>query len=258
MEFLANAQRQHQLPLIFLFASRPEQHISQAFNTRLVVGITTCIALDESYLPNEDIRLFLTDKFQEIKSTHRLRTYIPPRWPLPHVLEQLVRKSSGQFIYASTVIRYVASIRHKPVDRLDITLGIRPPQRDLPFPELGALYTHILFGVEDIERVLEIFTVVFFCRSLVPYREWSFSPPMIEIFLCLRPGDVELYLGDLNSLVIVEHGQKIRSLHASLTDFFVNPTRSKTFWINHQARHTALDRRCLQVFQISGKQDRSS
>jgi hypothetical protein len=129
LEVLANAQRQHRLPLIFLFASRPEQHISLAFNTGLLPSITTRIALDESYLPDEDIELFLTDKFQEIKSTHRLRAYIPPQWPLPDVLEQLVRKSSGQFIYASTVIHYVSSIRHKPVDRLDIILGIRPPQK---------------------------------------------------------------------------------------------------------------------------------
>jgi hypothetical protein len=122
LEVLANAQRQYGLPLIFLFASRPEQHISLTFNTGLLPSVTTRIALDESYLPDEDIELFLTDKFQEIKSTHRLRAYIPPQWPLPDVLEQLVRKSSGQFIYASTVIRYVASIRHKPVDRLDIIL----------------------------------------------------------------------------------------------------------------------------------------
>jgi hypothetical protein len=156
LEVLGNAQRQHQLPLIFLFASRPEQHISLAFSTGILPSITTCIALDESYLPDEDIRLFLTDKFQEIKSTHRLRTYIPPQWPLPEVLKQLVTNSSGQFIYASTVIHYVSSIRHKPTDRLDIVLAIRPPQKDLPFAELDALYTHIFTGVEEIEPVLEI------------------------------------------------------------------------------------------------------
>jgi len=37
LEVLANAQRQYGLPLIFLFASRPEQHISLAFNTGLLL-----------------------------------------------------------------------------------------------------------------------------------------------------------------------------------------------------------------------------
>jgi hypothetical protein len=264
LEVLANSQRQYGLPLIFLFASRPEQHISLTFNTGLLPSVTTRFALDESYLPDQDIELFLTDKFQEIKSTHRLRTFIPPQWPLPDVLEQLVQKSSGQFIYASTVIRYVASIRHKPVDRLDIILGIRPPQRDLPFAELDALYTHILSGVEDIQCVLEILSVIFFCDhcDYGGRREWNLRPQLIERFLGLQPGDVELYLGDLNSLVYIDHdhrkiqlGIQIRVLHASLTDFFVDPTRSKIFWINHQARHTAFARRCLQACQIPGKQD---
>jgi len=104
IEVLGNAQWQHQQPLIFLFASRPEQHIYLAFSIGVLPNVTTRIALDEFYLPDKDIQLFLTDKFQEIKSTLRLRAYIPLHWPLPDVLNQLVKKSSGQFIYASTVI----------------------------------------------------------------------------------------------------------------------------------------------------------
>jgi hypothetical protein len=164
LEVLANAQREHRLPLMFLFFSRPEQHISLAFSTRVLPNMTTRIALEESYLPNEDIESFLTDKFQEIKSTHWLRAYIPPEWPLPDVLNHLIEKSSGQFIYASTasVIQYVSSIRHKPTDRLDIILGIRPAQRDLPFAELDALYRHILANTEEIEPILEILSFLLF------------------------------------------------------------------------------------------------
>jgi hypothetical protein len=202
LQILANSQ--HRLRLVVLIASRPEQHISLTFNTGLLSSITSRLALDGSYVPDKDIKLFLTDKFQEIKSTHRLRAYIPPEWPLPDVLEQLVRKSSGQFIYASTVIRYVSSIRHRPMDRLDIILGLRPPQRDLPFAELDALYTHILAGVEDTERVLEILSVIFFCDDPLLIYDWNVRPPVIEKFLCLQPGDVELHLGELNSLINLE------------------------------------------------------
>jgi len=248
LEVLGNSQRQHQLPLIFLFASRPEQHISLAFSTGILPNVTTCIALDESYLPDEDIRLFLTDKFQGIRSTHRLRTYIPPQWPLPNVLNQLVRNSSGQFIYASTVIHYVSSIRHKPTDRLDIVLAIRPPQKDLPFAELDALYTHIFTGVEEIEPVLEILSLLLLSDYLVLYL------PTIEEFLFLQPGDVELYLGDLSSLVKIGSNQHIKILHASLTDFLLDLTRSKEFWINPRSRHTMFARRCLQLLH-NGKQD---
>lgn len=85
---------------------------------------------------------------------------------------------------------YVSSIRHKPMERSDIVLGIRPqPQKDLPFAELDALYTHILAGVEDLEPVLEIFSIIFFWTHGIP-RGWSTS--VIEELLSWQPGDVEL------------------------------------------------------------------
>ena len=250
LDVLANARQQYQLPLIFFIASRPEQHISLAFNTGLLPIITTRLTLDDSYFPDEDIRLFLADKFQEIKFSHPLRTYIPPQWPLPDVLKQLVKKASGQFIYASTVIKYISSIRHKSMDRLDIALGIRPPQRDseLPFAELDALYAHILASVENIDRVLEILSVIFIFS---PHHSWGLS--RIEEILSLQHGDVELYLVDLNSILNIEP-TIIQVLHASFTDFLVDPTRSQEFWINPRARHTVFARQCLQSLQLKGKE----
>ena len=252
LDVLANARQQYQLPLIFLIASRPEQHISLAFNAGLLPSITTRLALDESYLPDDDIQLFLTDKFQEIKSSHPLRAYISPQWPLPNVLGQLVSKSSGQFIYASTVIKYISSIRHKPMDRLDVALGIRPPQRELPFAELDALYSHILASVEDVERVLEILSVILFFHPHLQIQ----SLLEIEEILSWQHGDAALYLGDLSAIVNIEW-DTIRVLHASFTDFLVDPTRSTEFWINPRARHTVFARQCLQSFHLDGKEDYS-
>jgi len=252
LDILANAWKQHQLPLIFLIASRPEQHISLSFNTGMLPSIMTCLALDESYLPDEDIRLFLADKFQEIKSSHPHRAYIPPQWPLSNVLGQLVSKSSGQFIYASTVIKYISSIRHKPMARLDVALGIRPPQRELPFAELDALYTHILANVEDVERVLDILNAMLFSRQDASVQSLSH----IEKMLSLQHGDAELYMRDLSSIVDIELNI-IQVLHASFTDFLADPTRSKQFWINPRARHIVFARQCLQSLQLKGKEDYS-
>jgi hypothetical protein len=145
------------------------------------------------------------------------------------------------------VIRYVSSIRHKPTDRLDIVLAIRPPQKDLPFAELDALYTHIFTGVEEIEPALEILSLL-----LISFPDPH--TPIIEEVLSLQPGDVELYLGNLSSLVNIGHQQEIKILHASLTDFLLDLTRSKEFWINPRSRHTMFARRCLQLLQCNGEQ----
>lgn len=147
-----------------------------------------------------------------------------------------------------TVINYVSSVQHKPQDRLDVILGLRPPQRDLPFAELDALYMHIFTSVGDIDPVREILGFVFFFQYRHPI-DWTWLEA--EEFLSLRPGDIELYLGNLSSLVSVEVGRGIKILHASLTDFLMDPTRSKIFWINPRARHTVLARRCLFFLQTT-------
>ena len=135
-------------------------------------------------------------------------------------------------------------------------MGIRPPQRDLPFAELDALYMHILSGVQDVDSALDILSSVILSKH-ISWAQWG-AVPQIEEFLSLQPGDVELHLGDLSSLVNVGPDRAIHILHASLTDFFVDPARSKQFWINPRARHTTFARRCLQLLQLKGTQTYSS
>ena len=255
VEVLANAQQEHKLPLIFLFTSRPEHHISVAF--KALSSVTTHISLTQSYLLDKDIHLFLTDRFVQIKSTHPLRAYIPSQWPLPDILKQLIKQSSGQFIYASTIMDYVSSIQHNPLDRLDIILGIRPPPNriDLPFAQLDALYMQILFDVDDVGPILEILAVLVLSTPNFP-MDWSLS--QVGEFLSFDPGEVESYLGDLNSLVYIGADDEISIIHASFSDFLMDPTRSGRFWINPKATHTVLARHCLNFLQPNSKQCFSS
>ena len=82
---------------------------------------------------------------------------------------------------------------------------------------------HILAGMEVIEPILKILSFLFLDAPVY------FQRPLHEIeqFLSLQPGDVELYLGDLSSLINIEPNQRICVLHASLQDFLVDPTCSK-------------------------------
>ena len=116
------------------------------------------------------------------------------------------------------------------MDHLDIILGICPPQKELPFAELDALYTHLLSSVEDVEHVLKILSFVLFGDCHL----WFPNLLCIENILSLQRGDAALYFGDLSSIIELKQ-DTIQILHASLTDFFVDPTRSKEFWINPRA-----------------------
>ncbi|KDR74699.1 hypothetical protein GALMADRAFT_1334057, partial [Galerina marginata CBS 339.88] len=216
---ISKSLQQHHLPFIFLIASRPEPDIRGAFGFGFLNQISIRNPLDDDYLPSEDIRLFLLNKFAEIKESHPFRAQIPPIWPSDNALWTIVNKSSGQFIYASTVVKFVQSTRHRPHQRLEIILGIRPTQNEMPFAELDALYMQIFSSVVNPDSALQIIALHLF--SAIPYSVCG-----MENFLLLDAGDISVLLCDLTSLVAVEDDDRLDGLrralhifHASLVDF---------------------------------------
>jgi hypothetical protein len=93
-------------PLKFLIASRPEIEITATFNSKALHPYSTRLDLNASV---PDIRHFLNGTFQKIKATHPLKRYIQFTWPPNETLEKLVKTASSQFIYASTVARFIAT-----------------------------------------------------------------------------------------------------------------------------------------------------
>jgi len=242
LNMLCDEIHEYRLPIIFLVASRPEHAINTVFNSKPMAGIYARLYLDDTFKPDDDIRTFLTDSFEEIKTSHPFKSQIPVSWPIPEAISSIVKKSSGQFIYAATVVRYVRSIRRLPHHQLDIVLNLRPAEGDLPFAQLDALYTLILSSAENIERVLYVLSV--------------YSLPVVSLFdidivtfMSLGKGELDILFCDLQALVTIDLGseahtwiptQRIRNLHASLHDFLLDPVRSKDYFINienYRTRH---------------------
>ncbi|KAF9476837.1 hypothetical protein BDN70DRAFT_995380 [Pholiota conissans] len=222
----ADALRVRQFPLILLIASRPEQNISLTFNSPPLAGLWKSLVLDDTYKPNNDIRLFLVDSFQEIKSTHPHRNLIPDAWPYQSDIDRLVEKSSGQFIFASVVAKYVSALHDRPPNRLEVIMGLRSAGHEVPFAELDVLYMHLLQSCPNVSKVMQILRVVLtgFTRS-----------DRIEEMLNFDYGDIEVALGPLTSIVGILYFNGIHLLHASFSDFLVDSTRSAHFHINLQA-----------------------
>jgi hypothetical protein len=112
--------------------------------------------VDGGYEQNADIERYLMDSSHKISTTHPLKEYIPPEWPTHNVLSVLVKKSSRQFIYAATVVKYISSNRHQPTRRLEIVLGMQPPRNDRPFAKLDVLYIGILSSVKDVKVTIRL------------------------------------------------------------------------------------------------------
>ncbi|KAJ3509563.1 hypothetical protein NLJ89_g5158 [Agrocybe chaxingu] len=107
LEALSHSSRQHQLPLKFLVASRPEQIINASFKSSALKTLTYRLPLNNDLNPDDDIRTFLLSEFEEIRNTHPVGSSIPSSWPSDEDIDRLVSKSSGQFIYGSLVIRFL-------------------------------------------------------------------------------------------------------------------------------------------------------
>ncbi|KJA16344.1 hypothetical protein HYPSUDRAFT_193264, partial [Hypholoma sublateritium FD-334 SS-4] len=105
---VARALREHHIPLIFLVSSRPESDIMATFHSGDLNDIWRSLVLDNSFSPAHDIRIFVEFSFQKIKDTHPMRAHLPQNWPSVESMNTLVWKSSGQFIYASVVIKFVS------------------------------------------------------------------------------------------------------------------------------------------------------
>ncbi|KAF9552546.1 hypothetical protein CPC08DRAFT_269253 [Agrocybe pediades] len=202
----------------FLVCSRPESHLNNTFTMSHMVPILYKVFLSNDYSAWEDIELYLEDKFKQIREGHSFRHMLPDPWPTPETVDTLVDKSSGQFIYAATVVRYVESPRHRPDQRLNAIFNLRPPFKDLPFTELDALYRLIISKAEDLPIVLDILAFTALYSPLV----W---PRDMEVIFQLEEGTVEVLLADLHSVVKISDSN-VRFLHKSLADFLSEPQRA--------------------------------
>jgi len=233
------------VPLFLLVASRPEPHIRNTFNILNKSHAFRHIVLDNSYKPDADIKEFLLSRFKEIRENHPLSSYIPRSWPSAQIIKRLVRKSSGQFVYASTVMKYLDSPNHRPMKRLDVIIGLISVDGDMPYKELDALYSHIFSCVEDLATTLKILGFLFFRQGFEPV-----TPDFLAHLLGLDEEDVHLCLSELHSILFIPppktSGLQIRMTHVSLQDFLVDKLRSGKYYLDEEVFHTDLAQQCAR------------
>ncbi|KAK6971757.1 hypothetical protein R3P38DRAFT_3413182 [Favolaschia claudopus] len=220
-------------PLLrILIVSRPEAHIQQLFSEAV---LSSCAHLTvQGSL--KDVEVYLTDEFKRIRETHAAMASISCPWPADHLIRHLIDKSSGHFVYAATVIRFVEDNDFDPVERLVIVTRLQPQEQNpnymSPFSALDELYLQILSMVPyrpQLSRVLSVIAAEFTGRL---------SVPQIGQLLGLKPTDIFLTIRRLHSLIEIEDRPKIFEAavdqyisvyHASFLDFLRDPSRSQNF-----------------------------
>ena len=249
---LSAALRRITVPILLFIASRPEAHIRHTFNVLNKSHASHHIVLDDSYKPDADIKTFLLSRFHQIKENHQFSINIPKCWPPAEVIDRLVRKSSGQFIYASTVMKYLESPKRLPMKQLDVILGLRSVDSDMPYKELDALYSYIFSCVEDLAITRKILGFLFFGRRSGYLK---FTPHILALLVGLDDEDVYLHLSGLHSILHIpplsnRDRSEIRPTHASLQDFLVDGVRSQKYYFDEEVFHTDVAQQCVRQINM--------
>jgi len=236
------------VPLRFIIASRPEHQICSMFNEEPLFSTTRRLVLDEEYNSASDIQSYLHDEFMEIHKCNRdIMGQIQSPWPSQDNLRTLVARASGQFIYASTVIKFVGSVGDliSPQEKLDIALHPGPMQASA-FSELDRLYTQILSSCDDSKALVDVLGVVLALDALngniYSISDPLTNPEVIANIAGLEQGKVLLVLRALQSVTKIQIdpvyddynddepndkiNQRVRLAHRSFYDFLVDEARS--------------------------------
>ncbi|KAK7042865.1 hypothetical protein R3P38DRAFT_2511992 [Favolaschia claudopus] len=223
--------------LAILIASRPEPDIESVFNEPCLTSAQRL----EIRGSETDVRTYLVDQFQRIRATHESLSTAPISWPGDKIIEDFVWQSSGHFIYASTVIKFIDDEDWVPGERMRVIQGIEGENPSAsPFFTLDQLYKQILTNVPNQPRLLRILSII--------AAGFSMTPSQMGSFLQLEPLDIRKTLRRLHSLIKVPEGvdpddprkiplRCIFPHHASLSDFLNDPARSEQFHFDSAARH---------------------
>ncbi|KAJ7442968.1 hypothetical protein FB451DRAFT_1413884 [Mycena latifolia] len=222
-----------------------EPHIDEVFREPYLAGSHRPLNIKQSF---EDVRKYLRHEFARIHREHQeTMGTVPKPWPSAQVVQGLVEKSSGYFIYASTIIKFVDDKDFRPTDRLGVILGITALDAGSgsPFSALDQLYTQILSDVPARPQVVRILTFV-----AAGLQHSTVGIPKIEQLLQLRSGDVRLTLRRLQSVIELPltEDAPLTVHHASFLDFLWDPLRSGTFCASTFEHRADLARHILTAF----------
>lgn len=243
----------HQNHKLFI-TSRPEYNIVEIFR---VYGqpLVRRMELNDRWKPDDDIRTFLNTGFADIRRSHfYFRGHpVDKMWPSPEIVDALACKSSGQFIYASVVLKYIKSEEnYNPVVRLETILQLKKNE-DRPYAELDALYGYIFSQIRSAERV-RVLTVLSLermrCKLIWHPQDLPFDT-FLSDFIGVHMDEIKFWLLPLVSVLVWQEERfgHIHYMHASLPDFLFDHSRSDIFCINTLSLATGIVHRAVELLQ---------
>jgi len=229
---LANVLVHKSFPFLCLLSSRYNVHIENELANVLAPRMYGQLSLGtDQESERVDISVYLRANIDYIRDRHPFGKRIPQTWPLESDLDTIVKKSGGQFIYASTVIKYVESPKQNPHERLRHILGISCSKSgEDPFAELDVLYRALMSSVENLTAATETLGI-YLVKSSPKFWIPTTLRHRFDFKGHFRSLDADIALAPLTSVLKYEDG-RIDLYHLSFAGFLLDCARSGKYFVN--------------------------
>jgi hypothetical protein len=242
----------------FFITGRPEPRIRSGFRLKLLQPITEVLKLHEvkPEVVDSDIKLFFQTQLTNL-AKNRSDCDLLDEWPSSSDIEVLCKKAAGFFIYASTVVKFVASEYNPPTERLALITSL--PGNTIREGRSGVdqLYIKVLGQVfcsthEDNNQLYSQF------QSVVGTVLLLFNPLSVNGLSELlkeshSSSSILSIMRSLHSLLLMPDNKEdpIHIFHKSFPDFLTDPERceDERFFINPPVHHQEILLSCLGLMQ---------
>ena len=242
----------------FFITGRPEPRIRSGFRLKSLRPHTDVLRLHdvEPSSVYNDIKLFLRTRLADIVNNRSNCDFVEG-WPGARDIDVLCKKAAGFFIYASTVVKFIASQHHEPDERLALIISFPQDTSHEGKSGIDLLYTQVLEqGFRDVDsHDHEFYSRL---KSVVGAVLLVFHPLSIKTLSgllgnCGTPLRMSGALRGLHSVLLVPDNTEdpVRIFHKSFPDFLTNSERCKDerFFVSASVHHTEILLSCLSLMK---------
>jgi NACHT domain len=255
-EFLsALATHVDNMPTVgFFITGRPEDRIRSGFKLPSLQMKELPLHDVDSATVDSDIKSFVAYRLDEI-ATRRSQS-INGQWPSDRDIAVILKKTSGLFIIASVILRFIDSSFASPQKRLKL---IMDPQESMIYEGrsgIDVVYHQILsasFGDADEDDAVFFDQLHLVVGSIVLVLKPLPRVSLAEI-LEMTPEDIWIILTHLHSVLIMPESESepIRILHKLFADFITDKERcpDARYFTDSPTHHSELGTRCLKLMKM--------
>lgn len=262
-------------PLLWVIASRPEQHLKIAFEQKHVQQELWTIYIPvDSDEACKDVELYLRAEFEDIRRRHPYVIPVgPSQWPQERDIVILVHAASGLFAFASAIARFVDDpLVGDPVSQLEDIVSIArktslfvKSYQD-PLLVLHVLYTQIIELIPKNTYHAVTRRILGLTMLKISSGGWNSGSTSFWHLCNLLGIKQNVAYGSLHKLHSVlripspedADTTPIIPFHASFFDYLCNEDASGQFWINVDETSSVLWRCHFRVLQQAHASSRSS